>query len=99
VRRPQEYDDVAIASQMTIDRLPVLESMAESWAGPISAVVLLSNPEAELKQIHSLRNRSAVIRKNVDFHLVHGEEVRVPHRVWWFMAWALMAAYTLMATA
>jgi hypothetical protein len=81
VRRPQEYDDVAIASQMTIDRLPVLESMAESWAGPISAVVLLSNPEAELKQIHSLRNRSAIIRKNVDFHLVHGEEVRVPHHV------------------
>lgn len=69
-----ESDDVAIASQMTIDRLPVLESMAESWAGPISAVILLSNPEAELKQIHSLRNRSAVIRKNVDFHLVHGEE-------------------------
>jgi len=30
---PQEYDDISIVSQMTIDRLSVLISMAQSWEG------------------------------------------------------------------
>jgi hypothetical protein len=35
----------------------------------------MSDPETELRQIHALRNRSEVVRKNVDFHLVYGQEV------------------------
>lgn len=40
----QRYDDIAIASQMTADRLHILESMAERWEGMWTGV---SQPTAD----------------------------------------------------
>ncbi len=70
----KEHDDIAIVTQMTADRLPVLKAMAESWQGYISVAILVQSRE-DVEQIYRMRNESLIVYQNVDFHVVHGEEV------------------------
>ncbi|KAL6058313.1 Glycosyltransferase-like 1B, variant 2 [Balamuthia mandrillaris] len=69
-----KYDDVAIVTQLTTDRLYALRLMAETWGGPISAAVFLLRPESEIMEIKKLQSSSEMVRNNVDFHLVFSNE-------------------------
>lgn len=67
---------VTACTQLTVDRLQRLESMAQMYAGPVSAVVYVGfrgQAAAELEQVNRFWNSSVVLTEFVDLHLVFDE--------------------------
>eukprot|EP01097_Dermamoeba_algensis_P004331 TRINITY_DN2856_c0_g1_i1.p1 TRINITY_DN2856_c0_g1~~TRINITY_DN2856_c0_g1_i1.p1 ORF type:complete len:683 (+),score=125.62 TRINITY_DN2856_c0_g1_i1:53-2101(+) len=78
-KTPNWYD-VSIITQLTTDRLGILEKMVQSWSGPLSAAVYVLDEEKDIQRIQDLRESSPEIASRVDFHLVLGEEARFAFR-------------------
>lgn len=70
-------DDVTLVTQVSLDRLQRLQSMAETWGGPISASVYVKH-EKYLSKIDAFRNRSRSVEKLVDFHVLFANKTRYP---------------------
>jgi hypothetical protein len=74
----QERDDVALVSQLTVDRLSNLRRLCDHWTGHMSVAVYILS-EADVEEVHKLRKSSTKVRNNVDFHLTFAEEVYIIH--------------------
>jgi hypothetical protein len=61
-------------TQLTVDRIPSLERMLQSWSGPISAAVYVLSTKDE-QVIEKARGSSDLMRRLVDFHLVIATQV------------------------
>ncbi|XP_065197439.1 xylosyl- and glucuronyltransferase LARGE1-like [Sycon ciliatum] len=66
-----ESNDVTLVTQLSMDRLQVLEALCDHWKGPMSLALFLSDSEAQ--QFLKYARESDVIssRTNIGFHIVY----------------------------
>ena len=69
--------DILLATQCSIERMPLLEELLKHWPGVISVSLYLSDAEVQsfIDFVHNspeLRNR-----KNIAYHVVYKEGVRL----------------------
>lgn len=69
--------DVALATQCSVERIPLLEDLSKHWPGTISVALYLTDAEVQnfLEFVHGsaeLRNR-----KNIAYHVVYKDGVRL----------------------
>eukprot|EP00300_Choanocystis_sp_HF-7_P009122 c16271_g1_i4.p1 GENE.c16271_g1_i4~~c16271_g1_i4.p1 ORF type:complete len:660 (+),score=126.85 c16271_g1_i4:3-1982(+) len=62
--------DVTLVTQLSLDRLDRLHGMADTYKGPISAAVYITDVSRDVPQILDLCKSSTSVRKHVDIHLV-----------------------------
>lgn len=68
-----EDDDITLVTQLSMDRLHMVESLCNQWKGPISLSLYLSDAEAD--QFVKFAQNSKVLneRRNVGYHIVYKE--------------------------
>ena len=69
---PIDVRGITLVTQLTLDRLDMLERISSSWRGPITAVVLLFKAEVKSgrEALEKLYRRSKDIASYVTFHVV-----------------------------
>lgn len=69
--------DVALVTQCSVERIPLLEDLSKHWPGTISVALYLTDAEVQnfLEFVHgSVELRS---RKNIAYHVVYKDGVRL----------------------
>ena len=70
----QDKENVTLVTQLSFDRIYMIEKIIKQWDGPISFAIYLSDTEvqsleAKLKEIEELN-----IRNNIEIHLVYSDD-------------------------
>lgn len=70
--------DVALVTQCSVERIPLLEDLSKHWPGTISVALYLTDAEVQnflefVRGSMELRNR-----KNIAYHVVYKDGVRLP---------------------
>lgn len=60
---------------VSIERLERLVYLAESWNGPMSAAVAITNSATEIPLLVNTWLNTSALRKNVDIHLIFDDNV------------------------
>lgn len=63
-------DDVTFVTHLSIDRLQVLDDLANNWRGPISAAIYLPEQETSIFMSYIAKSEKLSGRKNIGYHLV-----------------------------
>lgn len=73
-----EENDVTLVSQLSIDRLYMIEYLANRWKGPISLALYIS--DSEVQQFLNFITKSSILssRTNIGYHVVYREEKFYP---------------------
>ena len=80
-----EYDDssvsaaadVTLVTQLSADRLQMLELLCEHWPGPISLALYMSDAEAHQFLRYAVQSPILTARRNVAYHIVYKDGVSV----------------------
>ncbi|XP_078334366.1 xylosyl- and glucuronyltransferase LARGE1-like [Crassostrea virginica] len=67
---PEEYD-VTLVTQLSIDRLQMLELLSNHWQGPISLALYVSDAEAQQFLKYAQDSEILMKRKNIGYHIVY----------------------------
>lgn len=68
--------DVALATQCSVDRIPLLEALSKHWPGTISVALYLTDAEVH-KFLEFVRGSADLrARRNIAYHIVYKEGVR-----------------------
>lgn len=73
---PEEYD-VTLVTQLSIDRLQMLELLSNHWQGPISLALYVSDAEAQQFLKYAQDSEILMKRKNIGYHIVYKDGVSV----------------------
>lgn len=65
--------DVTLVTQLSMDRLQMVELLCQHWEGPISLTLYLSDAEAQQFLLYALSSQLLSSRKNIGFHIVYKE--------------------------
>lgn len=65
--------DVTLVTQLSMDRLQMVELLCQHWEGPISLSLYLSDAEAQQFLLYALSSQLLSSRKNIGFHIVYKE--------------------------
>lgn len=68
--QPEEYD-VTLVTQLSIDRLQMLELLSNCWEGPISLALYVSDAEAQQFLKYAQDSEILTKRKNIGYHIVY----------------------------
>uniref|UniRef100_A0A7S3DM86 Uncharacterized protein n=1 Tax=Palpitomonas bilix TaxID=652834 RepID=A0A7S3DM86_9EUKA len=66
-----DKNEVTLVTQLTTDRLPMLEMVANQYKGPISAVFYVMDKEYDFCALYKLFSSSLNVRKYVYLHIVY----------------------------
>ncbi|OXA53187.1 LARGE xylosyl- and glucuronyltransferase 2 [Folsomia candida] len=69
----EDEADVTLVSQLSMDRLQMIESLANHWEGPISLALYMSDTEAQQFLSFVLSCEPLAQRKNIGYHIVYKE--------------------------
>lgn len=72
--QPEEYD-VTLVTQLSIDRLQMLELLSNRWEGPISIALYLSDAEAQQFLKYAQDSEILTKRINIGYHIVYKDGV------------------------
>jgi len=79
-----EYDnasvsasDVTMVTQLSADRLQMLELLCSHWSGPISVTLYMSDAEAHQFLRYAMQTPALASRRNVAYHIVYKDGVSV----------------------
>ena len=70
-----ESYDVTLVSQLSIDRLQMLEMLSRHWPGPMSIALYLSDTEVQRFLSFVTNSETLSNRKNIAFHIVYRDGV------------------------
>jgi len=77
-----EYDnssvsaaDVTLVTQLSADRLQMLEMLCDHWPGPISLALYMSDAEAHQFLRYAMQTPVLTLRRNVAYHIVYKDGV------------------------
>jgi len=80
-----EYDnssvsasDVTLVTQLSADRLQMLELLCGHWPGPISLALYMSDTEAHQFLRYALQTPVLASRRNIAYHIVYKDGVSLP---------------------
>lgn len=66
-------NDVTLITQLSIDRLQMIESLSAHWPGPMSIALYLSDAEAQQFRTYVMNSENLSRRKNIAYHIVYRE--------------------------
>jgi len=64
-------DDVTLVTQLSLDRLQMLETLCTHWNGPMSLALYMSDSEAQQFLQYATGSRILMQRKNIGYHIVY----------------------------
>jgi len=67
--------DVTLITQLSLDRLLMLERLCNHWPGPISVTLYMTDEEAYEFRRHVMRTPVLRFRRNIAYHIVYKEGV------------------------
>ena len=77
-----EYDnssvsasDVTLVTQLSVDRLQMLEQLCDHWPGPISLALYMSDAEAHQFLRYAMQTPVLTSRRNIGYHIVYKDGV------------------------
>lgn len=68
-------DDVTLITQLSIDRLQMIDALSIHWPGPMSIALYLSDSEVQQFRAYVTSNGKLAKRKNIAYHIVYREGV------------------------
>ncbi|XP_074660287.1 xylosyl- and glucuronyltransferase LARGE1-like isoform X2 [Tubulanus polymorphus] len=71
-------DDVTLVTQLSMDRLQMIESICEHWEGPISVALYMSDAEAQQFLRYAQGSLILMQRRNVGYHIVYKDGLFYP---------------------
>jgi len=78
-----EYDnssvmssDVTLVTQLSADRLQMLELLCDHWPGPISLALYMSDTEAHQFLRYAMQSPILTTRRNIAYHIIYKDGVR-----------------------
>lgn len=71
----QRRKDISAFTIITMERLERLVLLAESWGGPISAAVSITDMSSEIPVLVNAWMNTPILRRNVDIHLMFDDQV------------------------
>ncbi|VDO92043.1 unnamed protein product [Soboliphyme baturini] len=81
--------DVSLVTQLSYERLAVLEKLLSSWQGPASVTLYLSDSEA-YQFVQLLGQSISLNRRNIAYHIVFREGVGTAHNVFQYVSFELL---------
>ena len=69
--------DVTLVTQLSADRLQMLELLCDHWPGPISLALYMSDAEAHLFLRYARQTPVLAARRNVAYHVVYKDGVSI----------------------
>jgi glycosyltransferase-like protein LARGE len=67
--------DITLVTQLSADRLQMLEQLCQHWVGPISLALYMSDAEAHQFLRYALQSSILSTRRNIAYHIVYKDGV------------------------
>jgi len=69
------WPDITLVTQLSADRLQMLEQLCQHWTGPISIALYMSDAEAHQFLRYALQSNILSPRRNIAYHIVYKDGV------------------------
>jgi len=77
--------DITLVTQLSADRLQMLEQLCQQWVGPISLALYMSDAEAHQFLRYALQSPILSTRQNIAYHIVYKDGVSINIQQFKFM--------------